>query len=153
VKNNVEIINGQRAVSIKHLQKKLIEKTVDAVLEFEGIDYPCEVSVTFVGEKKIKELNSEFRNIDRITDVLSFPSGEFPKAEEEETCYLGDIAICAARALEQSLSYGHSFEREIAFLTAHSCLHLLGYDHMEENEEIEMFAKQEAILTKMGINR
>lgn len=154
--NRTEIINAQRYRALTRRQKQLLRDVVDAVLAYECVPFSCEVAITLVGGSRIRQLNREFRQIDAETDVLSFPSGEYSsafEATEDEPCYLGDMALNVRRAEEQSLAYGHSFEREIAFLTAHSMLHLLGYDHMKEDEEVEMFARQENILNKMGITR
>lgn len=135
-----------------------IEKIIIDSLAYEGFEMPCEVSVSFVDNEEIHQINRQFRDIDRATDVLSFPlltfeEGEIPDLNEKEEVLLGDIIISLERAREQAEEYGHSLKREIAFLTAHSMLHLLGYDHMEEEEEKEMFAKQREILNKAGIPR
>ena len=145
-KDTVAIINEQRKISGTVEIKKTVRKVVSAVLDFENVKTDSQVSVTFVDNKKIRELNREFRNIDRETDVLSFPSGE-------ENGFLGDMAISLEKAEEQRKEYGHSFEREVAFLTAHSMLHLLGYDHIEKDEEKIMVKKQEEILKKLSITR
>lgn len=136
----------------------VIEKLIRQSLEYEGFEKPCEVSVSIVDDKEIRQINNQFRNIDRATDVLSFPLLTFEEGEvfdlnEKDEVLLGDIIISLERAREQALEYGHSLKREVAFLTAHSMLHLLGYDHMEEEEEKEMFAKQNEILIKAGIPR
>jgi probable rRNA maturation factor len=135
-----------------------IEKIIIDSLAYEGFEMPCEVSVSIVDNEEIHQINRQFRDIDRATDVLSFPlltyeEGEIPDLNEKEEVLLGDIIISLERAREQAEEYGHSLKREIAFLTAHSMLHLLGYDHMEEEEEKEMFAKQREILNKAGIPR
>lgn len=135
-----------------------IEKIIIDSLAYEGFEIPCEVSVSIVDNEEIHQINRQFRDIDRATDVLSFPlltyeEGEIPDLNEKEELLLGDIIISLERAREQAEEYGHSLKREIAFLTAHSMLHLLGYDHMEEEEEKEMFAKQREILNKAGIPR
>ena len=108
--------------------------------------------------EEIHQINKQFRGIDRPTDVLSFPQltfeeGEIMDRNEKGEVVLGDIIISLERAREQAEEYGHSLKREIAFLTAHSMLHLLGYDHMEPEEEKEMFAKQKEILELAGIPR
>ncbi len=141
-------------------------KTLEAVIEtivldslrYEGFDENCEVSISIVDNAEIQQINKQFRNIDRPTDVLSFPMLTFTENEiiernENGEIVLGDIIISLERAKEQAEEYGHSLKREIAFLTAHSMLHLLGYDHMEPQEEQEMFAKQKAILEAAGIPR
>lgn len=115
----------------------------------------CEISVTFVQPDEIQSLNREYRGIDRVTDVLSFP--QFADLAEElpevgEIC-LGDVVICKDRAAEQAKEFGHSFEREIIYLFVHSVLHLLGYDHEAEDEKKLMRAREEAIMTYMEIPR
>lgn len=143
----------------------LFETVALKVLETESVTVPVEISVTVTGNDEIQELNRDYREIDRVTDVLSFPmwdyDGQAPAEvlalaetdpDTHEVC-LGDIVICLPRAKEQAEEYGHSLKRELAFLTAHSMLHLLGYDHMVPEEESVMFAKQEAVLALLGINR
>lgn len=150
----VSITNEQRKEKTPKELKDLIRKTVNAVLEFEKITVESEMSVLLVDDKSIRELNRDFRQIDRATDVLSFPSGEYPLKENAEFLYVGDMALSLERARRQAEEYGHSYEREVAFLTAHSVLHCLGYDHEEGVEqEKEMFSKQEAILQEMGLTR
>lgn len=119
----------------------------------------AEVSITFVDNDAIQEINREYRNKDMPTDVISFALEETVDDEpvilglEEETRMLGDIIISVPRAIEQANDYGHSFERELGFLAVHGFLHLLGYDHMTEEEEKVMFSKQEAILHEWGLQR
>lgn len=115
----------------------------------------CELSVTFVGLDEIHELNREYRGVDRPTDVLSFP--QFEDLEEEipevgEIC-LGDVVICREKAEEQAEEFGHSFEREMVYLFTHSVLHLLGYDHMEEDEKKVMRQREEEIMEQIGLMR
>lgn len=136
--------------------RPLIRKCCAAVLKKEGIADSCEISVTIVDNEVIKELNSQTRGIDRETDVLSFPLGENGEYEVNyatDALLLGDIVISLPKALEQAQEYGHSAEREIAFLTVHSMLHLLGYDHIEEDDRVVMRAREEEILNYMGITR
>lgn len=136
----------------------LVKAAIYSALEYEDFMKPTEISVTFTDNAGIKEINKEHRNIDSATDVLSFPMAE---ADEEfdinmgtGAVLLGDIVISLERAAEQAVEFGHSFTREVAFLTVHSVLHLLGYDHVtNEADEQEMCAKQEAILDFMGIYR
>lgn len=106
-----------------------------------------ETSISFVDEQEIKELNAAYRSIDRVTDVLSFESGDLHK--DLPFVHLGDIIICDTRMREQAIEYNHSVEREIAFLTLHGLLHLLGYDHITEEEERVMFALQEELLYEL----
>ena len=135
---------------------KLIEKVISEALRYEGVNDNTEVSVTIVDNEEIRKINNKFRNIDRATDVLSFPLIDFDNEslpDDGSKIYLGDIIISIERAKEQAKEYGHSIDREIGFLTAHSMLHLLGYDHMVPEEEKEMFAKQEEILNNLGLRR
>lgn len=137
--------------------EKLIEDCTAAALEEEGIDDTAEVSVTFTDNVGIRELNSEHRGIDRETDVLSFPLGDDNGYEidpDNDAIMLGDIVISLERAAQQAEEYGHSYRREVAFLITHSLFHLLGYDHVNsEEEEKEMFGKQDKVLDKLGITR
>ncbi len=157
------IENEQDKVEISDSIIKLIEKTIELSMKAEKLAKAYEVSVLIVDDEEIRAINKEHRNIDKSTDVLSFPMAEFENGElisdegdydlEFEELMLGDIIISAETAKRQADEYGHSFEREIAFLTAHSCFHLLGYDHMEEEEEKLMIGKQESILQQMGLTR
>jgi probable rRNA maturation factor len=113
-----------------------------------------EVSVTFVTPDEIRRLNNEYRAKDAVTDVLSFTyDGEWQNVPSGIPMVLGDIVICIERAKQQAEEYGHSLLRELAFLTAHGLMHLLGHDHENEDEEHAMIAEQEAVLTELGINR
>ncbi len=151
---HVSITNQQRKEKTPKVLKDLIRAAVNAVLDYEGVTEECEMSVLLVDDRSIRELNRDFRQIDRATDVLSFPSGEYPVEEGTEWFYVGDMALSLERARKQSEEYGHSYEREVAFLTAHSVLHCLGYDHVDGPEqEAEMFSRQEAILQGMGLVR
>ena len=137
--------------------EKLIEDCTAAALEEEGIDDTAEVSVTFVDNEGIRALNNEHRGIDRETDVLSFPLGDDDGYEidpDNDAIMLGDIVISLECAAQQAEEYGHSYRREVAFLITHSLFHLLGYDHVNsEEEEKLMFGKQEKVLDKLGITR
>lgn len=147
---------------------ELIKKVVIACLDFEECPYESEISVLLTDDEEIHRINQEFRGIDKATDVLSFPTvtyetpGDFSMVEElQEECFnpetgelmLGDIVISIDHAINQANDYGHSSEREIAFLTAHSMFHLFGYDHMEEEERLNMEEKQNAVLSKLQILR
>lgn len=139
-----------------NLDTDLINRVAAEALRFEGVSSNCEISFTLVDNKEIHRLNKKYRNIDRPTDVLSFPLIDFENEEMPDgssTIYLGDIIISIEKAKQQAEEYGHSVERELAFLTAHSMLHLLGYDHMTEEEEKDMFARQRAILDNLNIKR
>lgn len=123
-----------------------IEKALLAGLAVEGYTTKVEISLSFVGEEEIRTLNREYRNRDDITDVLSFPLEEdFPQGNE----LLGDIVLCVKRAEEQAREYGHSTERELIYLSIHSLFHLLGYDHMEEEEKKIMRQKEKDSLKKL----
>lgn len=115
-------------------------------------------NITVVGRQKIRELNNQFRQVDRVTDVLSFPLYEKDEiydlsSENENVVDIGDIVICKSRALEQAKEYGHSFEREFCFLALHGLLHLLGFDHIEKSDEKVMFSLQDRILKKAQMER
>lgn len=152
-----QLEDEQDKLAVEETLLKLMQKSAQAVFDFEGFeDFDAEVSVTLVDNNAIQAINKEHRQKDAPTDVLSFPQYESLKDEEsleEEQLYLGDIVISVEKALEQSKDYGHSFEREMCFLTVHSMLHLLGYDHMTPEEEKEMNALQETILEQLGILR
>lgn len=156
------IENDQSKVEFTKELEEAIKSVCDRVLEDENVTLPCEISITIVDNEQIHEINLEHRGIDRPTDVLSFPMLEFETPGiideneidfDEDELVLGDIVISLERASEQAESYGHSLLREVAFLTAHSMLHLLGYDHMEPEEEAVMISKQEKSLTELGITR
>ena len=157
------IENEQDKVSIDENINILIKRVIDICMKSEKLEMEYEVSVLIVDDEEIRLINKEHRDIDKSTDVLSFPMAEFYNGElisdegdydlEFEQLMLGDIIISAETAKRQAIEYGHGFEREMAFLTAHSCFHLLGYDHMEEAEEMVMLSKQEAVLKGMGLTR
>ncbi len=137
--------------------RMLVRRACNAVLITERFSDQAEVNVTFVDDEEIKKLNTEFRNIEKFTDVLSFPLGEngiYDTNPENGAKMLGDIVISVDRAVKQAESYGHSLQREIAFLTVHSMLHLLGYDHVNGGlEQMKMREKEEEVLTKLGVVR
>ena len=124
---------------------------LDYALKYENVDN-AEFNIIFVSSDKIHEINKEYRGIDRVTDVISFALEDNLDIELDHRL-LGDIYICVERAEEQAKEYEHSFLREISFLMIHGLLHLLGYDHMKEDEEKIMFGKQEEILDGYGIRR
>lgn len=131
-----------------------VERVMLAVLDYEDYDDNYEVSLSFVDNEEIRNLNRDFRNIDRVTDVLSFPmlsDDEFDIEYEEES--LGDIVISIQRADEQAEEFDHSLEREICFLVCHSMFHLLGYDHMKEEEAKDMHRREEEVLNGLDITR
>ncbi len=134
----------------------LIESVVKETLDYENFYDNCEISFSLVENNEIKKINKKYRGIDSPTDVLSFPLIDFncdKIKHDDKIIILGDIIISIDKLKEQSKEYGHSFERELAFLTAHSMLHLLGYDHEDPAEEAVMFKKQDEILNNLGITR
>ena len=147
--------------------QEVAQRVGDAVLDYEQRPYESEVELLLTMDEEIREMNREFRDIDRATDVLSFPMiayespADFAFLEEDESCFdpdtgelmLGNIVISKQKVVEQAEEYGHTVEREYAFLIAHSMLHLLGYDHMEEEERAVMEKKQREILDGLGITR
>lgn len=156
-KIKVIISNDQKAVKIPTGVRLLVRRCCNAVLTFENFEDPAEISVTFVDDARIHELNKQFRNVDSATDVLSFPLGEngvYDKNPETGACLLGDIVISLETAVRQAESYQHSLQREIAFLTVHSMLHLLGYDHVDGGiEAVHMREKEEHVLQELGLKR
>lgn len=156
-KVKVIISNDQNTVKVPSGVRLLIRRCCNAVLLLENFGNPAEISVRFVDNEQIKELNAQYRNIDKETDVLSFPlgeNGEYDVNPETNACLLGDIVISVQKAMEQSQEYNHSLDREIAFLTVHSMLHLLGYDHVNGGlEAVRMREKEETVLTQLGLKR
>lgn len=144
----IYIDNRQDKVIIDENIYETIEKVIKECLVLERKPTDYEISLSFVDNKEIKELNREYRNVDRETDVLSFPIDEDFLVPVP---LLGDIIISAEKALEQSIEYNHSLLREIAYLTAHSMFHLLGYDHMEEDEKINMRNKEKEVMKRLKI--
>ena len=147
--------------------EEIADKVINYALDYEKCPYETEISLTLTDNKGIWEVNKEFRQMDKPTDVLSFPlieyavPGEFDFLEDMDDCFnpetgelmLGDILISLDKVYEQANEYGHSVTREYAFLIAHSMLHLMGYDHMEEEEAKIMESKQKEILSDLGILR
>lgn len=140
--------------------ENLINKVVNECFKTEGLDkLKLYISITLTVPEVIKEANKKYRNIDKATDVLSFPMFE---REELETLIknnydvedvLGDLIISIPRVKEQAIEYGHSFERELAYMVVHGFYHLMGYDHMEEDDKKEMRQKEDEVLNKLGITR
>ena len=153
----IYFMNDQEKKQITYKLKLLMRRAVEATLDYEGFENDMEVSLTFTDNEGIRVLNEQYRGIDRETDVLSFPmmnfeGGEEPPIDEPEVM-LGDIVISLEKAASQAEEFGHSFEREAAFLCVHSMLHLLGYDHEGENgDEADMRRRQTEILEKMGLS-
>ncbi len=156
-KVKIDFGNDQEKMPVTYRLKMLIRSAVESTLEYEQYQNPAEVSVTFTDNEKIHEMNRKYRGIDRPTDVLSFPLFDYSGEQEEPPVdefvgMLGDIVISLEQADLQAKEYGHSFEREAAFLCVHSMLHLLGYDHeTSEEDEAEMRRRQREILAHMGL--
>ena len=154
-------------VSLPLKCEELTAQVAEETLDYVACPYEAQVNLLLTTDERIHELNLEFRGIDRPTDVLSFPMseyeipGDFAFLETADTCFdpesgelvLGDIVISKERVLEQAAAYGHSVQREFAFLIAHSVLHLIGYDHMEDGERAVMEQKQREVLERLGITR
>ena len=159
MKNKVKVIisNNQQAVKIPSGIRMLIRRCCNAVLVNEEFEGAAEISVSIVDDEEIHKLNKHFRNIDRSTDVLSFPldvDGVYDVNNDTGAQLLGDIVISIEHAVKQAELYGHSLNREIAFLTVHSMLHLLGYDHEAGGLElVRMREKEESVLTQLGLVR
>ncbi len=153
----IYFLNDQDKYEITYSLKILIRRAVVATLAYEGFNADAEVSLTFTDNEGIRKLNREFRNIDKPTDVLSFPLTDYAGTSmpiDDPELSLGDIVISLERAEEQAAEFGHSFEREVAFLAVHSMLHLLGYDHVNSDEEdAQMRRRQREILESMGQGR
>ncbi len=156
-KVKVVISNDQSEIRIPTGVRMLVRRCCTAVLVQEDFEGAAEVSVTFVDDEEIHKLNRQFRNIDRSTDVLSFPLGEngvYDINHDTGAKMLGDIVISIPHAIDQADRYGHTLQREIGFLTVHSMLHLLGYDHVNGGiESVRMREKEETVLTKLGLKR
>lgn len=156
-KTKVIITDKQSNIKLPSGIRLLIRRACNAVLVTEEFGDAAEVNVTLVDDEEIKMMNTQFRNIESATDVLSFPLGEdgnYDTNPENGLKMLGDIVISVERAVKQAESYGHSFQREIAFLTVHSMLHLLGYDHVNGGiEQMRMREKEELVLARLGVLR
>lgn len=141
--------NGQDKHPVDGTLENLVKSAVLATLAYEGVQGAAEVSVTFTDDEGIRSLNREYRNIDRATDVLSFPLFE---DAADGTKMLGDIVLSLEKCAAQALAFGHGFARECAFLTVHSTLHLLGYDHETgEEDELDMRKRQTEIVEALGL--
>lgn len=159
MKDKIKVIisDEQNAVKLPRGTRMLIRRCCNAVLQSENFKGSAEISVTIVDDEQIHKLNLQHRNIDRSTDVLSFPlgiDGEYDINNDTGAQVLGDIVISMEHAIKQAELYGHSINREIAFLTVHSMLHLLGYDHEPGGLAlVHMREKEEAVLTQLGLVR
>jgi probable rRNA maturation factor len=158
-KSELMELEFENADSVEAKEKDLMEKAAALALKKEDIPSEnCVLSVSFVSPEEIHELNRDYRDVDRTTDVLSFPQFETPE-EIAEMCgqpfpvEIGDVVINLDQVRKQAEEFGHSYERELIYLFVHSVLHLLGYDHIEENDRKVMRAREEEILGEMGIER
>lgn len=155
----VSIEDLQKKVEVTAELKDIIEKVIGQSLIHEKFNKECEVGVSLIDNVRIREINNEYRNIDKPTDVLSFPMVDFNEGDDDPYDYdegfllLGDIVISLEKAVEQAEEYGHSIEREVGYLCAHSVLHLLGYDHENEEERNIMRDKEEEILSSINLTR
>ena len=157
MKVKVNITNSQNKIKLPVGTNLLVRKACIATLVEESFNDNAEVEVTFVDDEQIREYNNNYRNIDKSTDVLSFPLGEdgvYDINPVTNNKMLGDIVISVDHAVHQAELYGHTLQREIAFLTVHSMLHLLGYDHVNGGlEQMKMREKEELVLAKLGVVR
>ncbi|NFN18220.1 rRNA maturation RNase YbeY [Clostridium botulinum] len=165
----IYVDNRQEKMEVSDEFTNHLEKVIEFALKEEDVNISSEISLLFVDNEEIREINNETRNIDRATDVLSFPMLDYPDKKVFKEVYtendfseadfdgddlvLGDIVLSLERALEQSKEYNHSYEREAFYLVVHSVLHLLGYDHMEEDDKVKMRKREEEILTALDIRR
>lgn len=161
--------NRQNKIDVTDEFIKEIEEVCVYALEKEEVIQKCQISLLFVNNEEIREINKETRNIDKVTDVLSFPMLDYPKGKvfkdvykdkkfdvmymDQDELVLGDMVLSLERAMEQSEEYNHSFKREVCYLIVHSILHLLGYDHMEDDEKKIMRSREEEILNGLDIKR
>ena len=156
-KVKVIISDRQKAVAIPTGLRLLVRKVCTAALKEQGFEQDAEVNVTFVDDEQIHEYNLQYRNIDRSTDVLSFPLGEDGQWDinpETDMAMLGDIVISLEHAVAQAKEYDHSFEREVGYLTVHSMMHLLGYDHVNGGLEAdEMRYHEEQVMDMLALRR
>lgn len=158
MKHTIYSTNDQNKIELTAALRNTVKKAIVAALDYQEIDFPVEISLTFVDNERIHELNKEYRSKDAPTDVLSFPmfeNGEIEYDDEsDEPCAIGDIVISLEKAIEQAEEYGHSLEREASFLAVHSVLHLLGFDHEVSDEDDEyMKESAEEILSSIGLRR
>lgn len=135
----------------------MIVKTAKTALMIEGAECDVDLSVVVTDNENIREINNEQRNIDKATDVLSFPGYEKEEweslKESDELIYIGDIVISKEKVVEQAEEYGHSFDREFCYLVAHGMLHLMGYDHMVDEDKVIMRSKEEEVMKKLNLER
>lgn len=165
----IYVDNRQNKLEVKESFIKKLEEVIEFALKEEEVDIKCEISLVFVDNDEIKDINNNTRKIDKETDVLSFPMLEYENNKVFKEMYrnyefsqsdfdgdelvLGDIVLSLEKTLEQSKEFNHSYEREASYLVVHSVLHLLGYDHMNEEEKKTMRTREEEILNKLNIIR
>ncbi|MGL4990865.1 MAG: rRNA maturation RNase YbeY [Sarcina sp.] len=165
----IYIDNRQNKYEITEKFENILKDTIEFALNEEFVDRTCEISLVFVDNEEIKQINNETRGIDKATDVLSFPMLDYKNGMVYKELYsgkelnreyfdgdeliLGDIVLSLERADEQRIEFNHSFDRECSYLVVHSILHLLGYDHMEEDEKMVMRTREEEILSKLNMTR
>lgn len=163
------IDNRQNKIEVTEETRKSVEDIIVHTLKEENINIDFEISIIFIDNDEIRSLNNQYRNIDKSTDVLSFPMLEYPKHQvfkevyskfdfddsykDEGRLVLGDMALSLEKAFDQSKEYEHSFLREVCYLTVHSVLHLLGYDHIEEEDKKVMRSREEEILSQFNLKR
>lgn len=156
-KIKVIIVNKQKTVKIPTGLRLLMRRCCHAVLEMENFEGSAEVEISLVDNQQIQEINREQRHIDLVTDVLSFPLGEngqYDKNPATGAFMLGEVVLSVERAIQQAEQYGHSLQREVGYLTVHSVLHLLGYDHVDGGlEAVRMREKEEAVMASVGLPR
>lgn len=161
--------NRQEKIEMTEELENKLEDIIEYTLKEEGVNIPFEISIIFIDNEEIRKINKEQRDIDKATDVLSFPMLDYEEGKVFKEMYLdykfdfcdlnegnlvlGDMALSLEKAAEQAEEYGHSFIREVMYLVVHSILHLLGYDHMEEKDKVLMRKREEEILNKFNINR
>lgn len=161
--------NRQEKIEMTEELENKLEDIIEYTLKEEGVNIPFEISIIFIDNEEIRKINKEQRDIDKATDVLSFPMLDYEDGKVFKEMYLdykfdfcdlnegnlvlGDMALSLEKAAEQAEEYDHSFIREVMYLVVHSILHLLGYDHMEEKDKVLMRKREEGILNKFNINR
>lgn len=165
----IYVENMQNKINWSEEAEENLKEVIDFALREEEVNHDYQVSVLLVNNEEIKDINNKYRKIDKVTDVLSFPLLDYPEGKVFKEVYgsndfdesmlddgelvLGDIVLSLERAKEQSIEFGHSFKREISYLVIHSILHLLGYDHIKEEDKVRMREREEYILARFNIYR
>lgn len=143
-------VDNRSEIDFTNEMEEMVYNSIDAVLETEALEGDYEISLSLVNADEIRELNSDYRGVDEVTDVLSFPMDmDFPMGVN----MLGDVIINVERVKSQAVDFGHSFERELSYLTVHSVFHLLGYDHIEDEDKLEMRAREKLAMKYLGVYR